>query len=316
MPESHDGSALNPGHRCGIVAILGPPNAGKSTLLNRFLGEKLAIVTPKPQTTRNRISGILSQEDAQIIFLDTPGIHHSTQTLNAFLVETAWQALESADCILFLLDASKYRSSLHRLQRDLANFRQRLSSASLPVVVAINKIDLVREKPQLLPIMEAASDFASERDIHLVSARQGLGTQELLDEIKALLPQAPPLYPADQLSNLPLHFLASEIIREKLFFSLEQELPYATAVSIERWQELPEEGRVFISGLIYVAKSNHKKMIIGRKGQHLKAIGVQARQELERMLEMPVHLELWVKVKPGWTEDRRFLLQLTPQGGL
>ena len=316
MAEPGNPNALQDRHRCGIVAIIGPPNAGKSTLLNHFLGEKLAIVTPKPQTTRNQISGILSRDEAQIIFLDTPGIHYSRQTLNSFLVETAWQALESADAILFILDASRYRTSFRLLQRDLESFRKRLGSASLPVVVGLNKIDLVREKPSLLPIMETVSDFATAKDIHLLSAAQGTGTSELLEGMIRLLPHSPPLFPPDQLSNLPQHFLASEIIREKLFLSLQQELPYATAVSIERWQELPEEGRVFISGLIYVTKANHKKMIIGRKGQNLKSIGVAARQELELMLEMPVHLELWVKVKPGWTEDRRFLLQLSPQESL
>lgn len=300
--------------RCGIVAIAGPPNSGKSTLLNCFLGEKLSIVTPKPQTTRNRISGILNQEDAQIIFLDTPGIHYTTESLNAFLVETAWQALEGADQVLLLLDSSRYIHNIFRLKKDLAVIYERLLGSGLPITVALNKEDLIREKREILPLIEAMREYFPDLKFFPVSAVQGRGTMELLEHLKQGLPLSPPLYPEDQLSTLPMRFLASEIIREKLFLSLEQELPYSVAVQIEHWQEDREKDMLNIGAVIYVSRKNHKAMVIGAKGRKLKEVGQAARMELEDFLDQKVFLQLWVKVKPKWTQNRRFLLELAMEG--
>ena len=298
--------------KCGVVAIAGPPNSGKSTLLNCFLGEKLSIVTPKPQTTRSRISGILHQEDAQIVFLDTPGIHYSTQSLNAFLVETAWRALEGADQVLLLLDASRYADKPRRLHRDLGVIHKRLRGTGLPLHVALNKEDLVRDKKKLLPLTEALSSYFPGLEFFIISAAQGKGTQELLQHIKQGLPVSPPLFPEDQLSTLPMRFLAAEIIREKLFLVLEEELPYSVAVQVEYWQKDPEKDLVHLEGVIYVSRKNHKAMVIGSRGRKLKEVGEAARVELEDQLEQKVFLQLWVKVKPKWTQDRRFLLELSP----
>ncbi len=299
--------------RCGVVVITGPPNSGKSTLLNCFLGEKLSIVTPKPQTTRNRISGIYQEKNTQILFLDTPGIHHTTKSLNAFLVETAWQALEGADHVLLLLDASRYVEQQKRLRRDMEVIHERLKTAGLPLTVALNKQDLVSRKRDLLPLLESLQAYFPDTEFFVLSAVQGEGTLELLDHLKSHLPRSPFLYPEDQLSTLPMRFLASEIVREKLFLGLEQELPYFVAVQTEYWDEDPESGMLHIGCVIYVGTKSHKAMVIGAKGRKLKEVGQAARLELEAMLEQRIHLQLWVKVKPGWTENRNFLQGLAPE---
>jgi GTP-binding protein Era len=299
--------------RCGVVAITGPPNSGKSTLLNSFLGEKLSIVTPKPQTTRNRISGIYQEQNIQILFLDTPGIHYSTKSLNAFIVETAWRALEGADHVLLLLDASKYVNKEKRLHRDLEVIHERLTAAGLPITVALNKQDLVQQKRDLLPLLDSLKDYFPDTEFFLLSATRGEGTLELLEHIKHSLPCSPFLYPEDELSTLPMRFLASEIIREKLFLCLEQEVPYSVAVQTEYWDEDPESGMLHIGAVVYVAHKSHKAIVIGAKGRKLKEVGQAARLELEAMLEQRVYLQLWVKVKPRWTESRSFLLGLSPE---
>lgn len=299
--------------RCGVVVITGPPNSGKSTLLNCFLGEKLSIVTPKPQTTRNRISGIYHEDSTQILFLDTPGIHYTTQSLNAFLVETAWNALEGADHVLLLLDASRYADHQKRLKRDLSVIHERLTHSGLPLTVALNKQDLVQRKQDLLPLLESLRDYFPDTEFHVLSATQGEGTLELLEHLKQSVPCSPFLYPEDQLSTLPMRFLASEIIREKLFLNLEQELPYSVAVQTEYWDEDPETGMLHIGAVIYVSTKSHKSMVIGAKGRMLKQVGQAARLELEAMLEQQVYLQLWVKIKPKWTQNRSFLQSLAPE---
>jgi GTP-binding protein Era len=314
MPEALSGNedASHP-TRCGVVVITGPPNSGKSTLLNCLLGEKLSIVTPKPQTTRNRISGIYQEEATQILFLDTPGIHHTTKTLNAFLVETAWQALEGADHVLLLLDASRYVQRPGNLRRDLEVIRERLLQAGLPLTVALNKQDLIHNKRDLLPLLESLRAHFPDTEFFPLSATQGEGTLELLEHLKRHLPCSPFLYPEDQLSTLPMRFLASEIVREKLFLSLEQELPYSVAVQTEYWDRDPESGMLHIGAVIYVSTKSHKAMVIGAKGRKLKEVGQKARLELEAMLEQRVYLQLWVKVKPKWNENRGFLQGLAPE---
>ncbi len=306
---------LEEGHsefRCGSVAIIGPPNAGKSTLLNLFLGQKVSIVTPKPQTTRNRIAGILTLEDAQIIFLDTPGIHEARETLNKFLVETAWQALEGCDLVVLILDSSKYADKLTRLDRDLEIIKKPFFEKVFPFVVVLNKIDLVKTKQKLLPIIDFIKNtFGENTDVFLISALTGEETDTLLDYIKKKLPVSPALYPKDQISNVPLRFMAAEIIREKLYLFLHQELPYSVAVVIENWEEDPDRNLILINAVIFVSKKNHKQIVIGKNGSMLKRVGREARLELEALLGKKIYLELWVKVKPKWNEDINFLSQLT-----
>lgn len=297
-------------HKFGVVAILGPPNAGKSTLMNSMLGEKLAIVTPKPQTTRNRISGILSGPDAQIVFLDTPGMHSHSGRMNEALIRQAWSAAESADMALVLMDADLYRRKPGAMERDIAPLAKRLENAAIPVLAVLNKIDLIKDKRELLPVMEGAGKVFASSDIYPVSAAKGQGLEELEGRIKSLLPESPPMYPEDQISTVPVRFLVSEIVREKLFLALKEELPYSLAVEIETWEEVPEKNILAVGALIYVSKANHKGMVIGKGGKVLKEVGSQARKEIAELLDRKVHLELWVKVRERWTEDVGFLRQL------
>ena len=309
MPETP--SAHGPEtHRSGIVAIIGPPNAGKSTLLNTFIGQKLAIVTPKPQTTRTSVSGILSSEQGQILFLDTPGIHHTRQTMNAMMVDIAWRTLESSDSILLVLDASRYVKQPGLLPKDLSAMLKRLTRLPIPMHIALNKLDLVKDKRGLLPLMQSVAELFPDADLFPVSALNAQETDKLLEAVMFSLPEAPPLFPQDQLSTLPMRFLATEIIREKLFFALDKELPYAVAVSIDNWVERPEQGLVEIYATIVVPRKSTKGIVIGAKGARLKEIGQKSRLEISDMLECDVYLNLWVKVQSKWNEDRRFLQEL------
>ncbi|MFW6388674.1 MAG: GTPase Era, partial [Desulfohalobiaceae bacterium] len=257
----------------GIVAIIGPPNAGKSTLLNTLLGQKLAIVTPKPQTTRNRISGILSQDEAQAVFLDTPGLHKSSQALNRHLVQSAWQALTEADLVLLVLDAARCAVNKRRLQEDLEEVQACRELQSIQLAVVLNKTDQLKDKQLLLPLMDCLGQIWPQAVLFPASALQNQGTQEILKHILQILPPGPALYPEDQLSTLPLRFLATEIIREKLFLFLQQELPYSMAVQIEKWLEDEPSRFVVIHAVIYVSRAAHKPMVIGHKGQMLKKVG-------------------------------------------
>lgn len=295
----------------GIVAIIGPPNAGKSTLLNSFLGQKLAIVTPKPQTTRNRISGILSLDQAQVVFLDTPGLHQSLQAMNRHLVQSAWQALAEADLVLLVLDS---RRCIHnqKLQQDLEQLKGSWYLQQDQLAVVLNKVDQLGDKKQLLPVIDFLGQAWPGAEAFPASALQQQGTREILEYILQRLPPGPALYPEDQLSTLPLRFLASEVIREKLFLRLQQELPYSLAVQIEGWQEDEASGLVRIQAVIYVARTAHKPMLIGKKGRMLKQVGQEARLALEDTLGLQVHLELWVKVRQDWTRNQRALQELIP----
>ncbi len=297
-------------HKFGYVAIMGPPNAGKSTLMNTYLGDKVAIVTPKPQTTRNQISGILSEPSAQVIFVDTPGVHQLRGKMNRMLVQSAWQAMHSADVILAVLDGDAYVRHPEILERDLAPMLQAIAQETRPVAVALNKVDLFHDKSRMLPLLGQLHELWPQAEIFPVSALTGDGLPPLLAFIKGHLPEAPAQFPDDQLSTVPLRFMAAEIIREKLFISLKQELPYYTAVGIEQWEEDTERRLTTIHAVIYVGRTNHKGMVIGKSGQHLKQIGIEARKDLESLLGQKVHLELWVKVREGWTEDQGFLQAL------
>lgn len=294
-------------HKFGMVALIGPPNAGKSTLMNTYLGQKIAIVSPKPQTTRNRISGILTTDEAQVIFLDTPGIHRLRGKMNRFLLESAWNALSSSDAVVVLIDAALYCSKPHLMEKEIAPLVKPVAESGRPVLVALNKEDRIKDKDTLLPFMARVAELWPEAEYFPISALKGKGTDRLLNKVMEFLPEGPPMFPEDQLSTVPMRFMASEIIREKLFYSLRQELPYSTAVEIEQWDEQTRPGMIIVNAVIYTGRKSHKGMIIGKQGANLKRIGSQARKEIGELTGMKVHLELWVKVREGWTEDPGFL---------
>ena len=295
-------------HRFGFVALMGPPNAGKSTLMNQALGQKLAIVTPKPQTTRNRITGILSRPDAQVVFVDTPGVHQLRGKMNRLLLESAWDAMAQADVVCLLVDGSLADSRPDRFEKETAPLAKALRECAKPLIVAVNKADRLGDKRKLLPVMERCAATWPGAEIVPVSALTGLNVDRLLDLMVKHLPESPAMFPEDQLSTAPMRFLAAEIVREKLFMELKQELPYQTAVEIELYEEA--ENGVNIAAVIYVARENHKGMVIGKGGSRLKTIGTQARLEIADMIESRVHLELYVKVREDWTEDLGFLREL------
>ena len=297
-------------YRAGFIALVGPPNAGKSTFLNTVLGEKIAIVSPKPQTTRTSITGIHTTADEQIVFLDTPGVHAARGKLNRFLVDAAWSALQEANGVILFLDGSRYAGNEKALERDLRPLAKRIGSLGVPMAVALNKVDQIKPKERLLGLLYECAVRWPGVELVPISARTGVGIDSLLSVIREFLPPGPPLFPEDQLSTASVRFLASEIIREKLFLALEQELPYNVAVEIESWEESPEQNMTMIGAVIYTSKNSHKGMIVGRQGQNLKTVGQQARQELKALLGTKVHLELWVKVREGWTEDGQFMTSL------
>lgn len=298
---------LQSAYRCGWVAIMGPPNAGKSTLLNAVLGQKVAIVTPKPQTTRNQITGILSDKEAQVIFMDTPGIHQLRGKMNRVLTQTAWQAVDSADVLLVVLDADLYARQPDFLEKDIKPIKAAIAAEKRPVLVAANKVDLLGNKSKLLPLLQTLAQLWPGAEIFPVSSVTRTGLPELLARIKNLLPEGAMQFPEDQLSTLSLRFMAAEIIREKLFLTLRQELPYSVAVDIEQWDEEPDRNLTLIHAVIYVGRATHKAMVIGRGGQNLKQVGQAARKEIAALVRSKVHLELWVKVREDWPEDFSFL---------
>ena len=299
-------------HRCGWVALMGPPNAGKSTLTNALVGQKVAIVTAKPQTTRNRIVGILTQKDAQVIFMDTPGVHalrgQTRGQLGKIMVQSAWQSFAVANCIVLVIDGDLYLRKPDFMERDLAPLIQPLAEEERPVVVVVNKVDLFHDKSRMLPLLESVAQMFPKAEIFPASALRRNGVEQLLELIRSHLPEGEAQFPEDQLSTAPMKFMAAEIIREKLFEKLYQEVPYSVAVDVEVWDE--EDDRVLIHAAIYVAKPSHKAMVIGRVGEGIKAIGTAARKEIRDLVDKKVHLELWVKVREDWVDDPQFLHSL------
>ena len=299
-------------HRCGWVALMGPPNAGKSTLTNALVGQKVAIVTAKPQTTRNRIVGILTQKDAQVIFMDTPGVHalrgQTRGQLGKIMVQSAWQSFAVANCIVLVIDGDLYLRKPDFMERDLAPLIQPLAEEERPVVVVVNKVDLFHDKSRMLPLLESVAQMFPKAEIFPASALRRNGVEQLLELIRSHLPEGEAQFPEDQLSKAPMKFMAAEIIREKLFEKLYQEVPYSVAVDVEVWDE--EDDRVLIHAAIYVAKPSHKAMVIGRAGEGIKAIGTAARKEIRDLVDKKVHLELWVKVREDWVDDPQFLHSL------
>ena len=288
------GSDLPPGHRSGFVSIVGRPNVGKSTLLNRILGRKIAAVTPKPQTTRRRLLGIKTREASQLLFLDTPGIHATRDLLTERMVERAVATLSEADAALWVVAAP---DGLTAADRDVA---RRLPQGGKPIVVAINKIDAVA-KAALLPLIAAIAALLPDRPVVPVSAETGENVEELLRTLDVLLPEGPRFYPADELTDEPERAIAAEIVREKVMLATRDEVPYAVAVSVDAFEEKPEKKLVVISATIHVARATQKPIVIGERGARLKTIGQSARRELEALLGTRVYLELFVRVQENWT---------------
>jgi len=282
--------------KSGFISILGRPNVGKSTLFNRILGEKIAIVTEKPQTTRNRILGIKHVEGGQMIFLDTPGLHQGRSALNQRMVQTAIASGQEADALLFVIEAT---SPLIKEDRQML---ESLKGSQGVRFLIINKIDLVR-KERLLPIIDQYQKLHPFQAILPISAMTGEGIGILLEEIMEVLPESPPYYPEDMITDQTERFLVSEVIREKVIEQTFQEIPYSTAVTIESFKEHPEKNLVVIKATIHVERISQKKILIGKGGQKLKQIGEMARKAMEAFLEKKVFLELWVTVEKNWTQD-------------
>jgi len=289
--------------KSGFISILGRPNVGKSTLFNRFIGDKIAIVSERPQTTRNRILGIKNVEEGQLIFLDTPGIHHGRSELNQRMVRTAIASGRDADVLLFLIEAIN-----PHIEEDREMIKSLKESRGVLFLV-INKIDMVK-RPTLLPLMDQYRNLYPFKEIIPISAITGDGVAILLDEILKVLPESPPYYPEDMTTDQTERFWVSEIIREKVIGQSYQEIPYSTAVTIEEFKEHPEKNLVVIKGMIHVERDSQKKIVIGKGGQKLKKIGEAARKEIEAFLGTKVFLELWVKVGKNWTQDPRALDRL------
>ena len=290
--------------RCGFVALIGRPNVGKSTLLNALVGAKVAIVSPKPQTTRTRLLGIKTFPNAQLIFVDTPGIHqHAGSLLNKRMVEAALTAVQDTDVVVFLVDAHK------GLTPEDEAIAQRLMTVRAPLLIGINKIDLV-PKATLLPLLDRMAGLLPNRELIPISALSGENTEELLNAIVPALPTSPALYPDDELTDQSERVIAQEFVREQLFLQTQQEVPYATTVVVEEFQERPGKTLLFIRAVIYVERQSQRAIIIGQRGSRLKEIGQRAREQLESFFGCKVFLELFVKVVKGWTNSPGALNEL------
>lgn len=289
--------------RSGYIAIIGRPNVGKSTLLNQILGEKVAIVSPKPQTTRNRITGIRTTPTSQIIFLDTPGIHRGHSPMNRRMVDTALQTLDEVDGVLWLLDAHD------KIKQEEERIAETLRGVETPVLILINKIDLV-SKGKLLPLMERCAQLLPGKEIVPVSALKGEGLDILLNIVERWLPQGEPFFTEGEYTDQSERFLASEFVREKVFLLTREEIPYGVAVTIDEFTEKEEKNLVVISATIHTERDSHKGILIGKRGAMLKEIGKQAREELEALLGCRIFLELFVRVDPNWTQNPHLLIEM------
>jgi GTP-binding protein Era len=283
------------GTRCGFIALIGAPNAGKSTLINALVGSKVAIVTPKVQTTRTLLRGIAMEGESQLVLIDTPGIFAPRRRLDRAMVTTAWGGAHDADIAALLIDAKR------GLDADTETILDKLAEVRQPKVLVLNKVDLV-EKSSLLTLAQAANARAKFEATFMISALGGDGVADLRAWLARHVPEGPWHYPADEVSDAPLRQLASEITREKLYLKLHQELPYQSTVETESWTER-KDGSVRIEQTIYVERESQRKIVLGKGGQSIKAIGAAARRELAEIIEKPVHLFLFVKVREGWGDD-------------
>jgi GTP-binding protein Era len=293
---------VNDGYRCGLVAVIGRPNVGKSTLINAIMGRKVSIVTAKPQTTRHRILAVHTSQDAQIIFVDTPGIHRkASKAMNRLMNRTAANALADADVVLFVSDATYWTSE----DDDVV---KRLKNCQAPVIAVLNKVDRVHPKEKLfdaIGLMSARREFA---EIVPISALRQDNLDALVGLLPGYLPESPPLFPDDMLTDRGKEFHAAEVVREKLTLMLHQELPYGLTVQVERYIEA--ESGVTINAIIWVERDSQKGIVVGKQGSVLKKVGRAARLELAEQLGCPVHLELWVKVKSNWADSEKDLMNL------
>lgn len=288
--------------RCGYIAIVGRPNVGKSTLLNQLIGQKVSITSRKPQTTRHRIMGINTTERAQFVYVDTPGMHRAgKRAINRYMNRAAQSAMQDVDVIVFVVDGLAWTDE----DQDVLD---RLHEGTAPVILAVNKVDEIAQKETLLPHLEALAAKGKFAEIIPLSARKGVNTDVLERKIEELLPGSEPFFPADQVTDRSERFLAAELVREKLMRALGEEVPYALTVEIEQFKR---KGKVqHIGAVIWVERDGQKAIVIGKEGQGLKNIGRQARIDMERAFDSKVFLELWVKVREGWSDDERALKSL------
>jgi GTP-binding protein Era len=282
--------------RCGFVAIIGAPNAGKSTLLNQLVGSKVAIVTHKVQTTRSRIRGIAMEGNTQIVFVDTPGIFKPKRRLDKAMVEAAWGGAGDADAIILMVDTEYER------EEDLERIIEGLKSQGRKAILVLNKIDAVKRE-KLLKLAERLNETGIFTDTFMISAMKGSGVADLRRHLASLMPAGPWHYPEDQAADVPLRSLAAEVTREKLFLRLHDELPYSLTVETEEWEQR-KDGSIRIQQVIFVERESQKKITLGKGGQTIKKVGQMAREELEELLETRVHLFLFVKVRENWSDDR------------
>ncbi len=280
--------------KCGFVALIGAPNAGKSTLLNRLTGAKLSIVTPKAQTTRARVLGILVRGQAQMLFVDTPGIFAPKRRLDRAMVAAAWDGAAEADVALLLVDA---KAGLTPAVREIA---QKLAATQRKIALVLNKIDLI-DRQKLLPLTQELAALVPFEQVFMISAQAGDGIEVLLDYCEARLPESPFLYPEDEMTDMPDRLLAAEIVREQIFLQTRDEVPYGTTVETESFKE--QKDRIRIEAVIYVARAGHKAILIGAGGARIREIGARARAELTRLFETRVDLFLRVAERPGWDEE-------------
>lgn len=284
---------------CGMVALIGAPNAGKSTLMNALVGSKIAIVTPKVQTTRHMLRGVQIVDNSQIIYVDTPGIFNAPKAYEQAMVGNAWNAAGEADVLLMVVDATKNLSS------ELEEILKRAARYTKPKILVINKIDKM-PKPKLLALIAWLNQHAVFDETFMISALKGDGVPELQQWLATKMPEGTWLFPEDQLSDMPLRFLAAEITREKLFLRLREELPYGLMVETEAW-EGKKDGSVKINQVIIVERDSHKKIILGKSGEQLKTVGQSARRDIAAMLGCPVHLFLFIKIIPDWKDRQEYL---------
>ncbi len=293
---------MKPNTKCGFVAILGAPNAGKSTLMNQMVGNKVSIVSRKVQTTRMRVLGIRQVADTQLVFVDTPGIFKASKRWDRAMVQAAWEATKDADKIVVIIDCHNPHLS------PAKDILKAISQTQKHPILVLNKVDLV-PKDRLLPLIEDLKDVCAWEDIFMISALKGDGVQDLLNTLAEHMPESPWLFPEDQISDMPQRLLAAEITREKVFHNLHQELPYSIAVETEQFETM-KNGSLKIYQTIYVQKKGQKVIILGQGGQSIKRIGQQSREELTKLFECPVHVFLHVKVKEDWMEKPNFYQML------
>ena len=292
----------HPHFRCGTIAIVGRPNVGKSTLMNGLIGQKISITSPKPQTTRHRIHGILSLDEAQLVFVDTPGIHlNGGKALNRVMNRTASGALEGVDVVMMLVEAGRFTDEDERVAQLIAQVK-------VPVVLVINKVDKIQPREKLLPFLADLGQKVKFTESLPISAYDKKHTQLLINTLIKHLPEGDAMFDEDMVTDASARFLAAEMVREKLMRRLEKEIPYGLTVEIEKYEVTPE--RVIIDALILVEREGQKRIVIGEGGSMLKQVGSEARQDLMRLLDNRVHLQLWVKVKDNWSDDERALASL------